>query len=446
MNKFLSLFLGLVLLGGICALSQESGQNIDPFYLKRLESGERAFLAGDIEAAVEELEIALFGLGENKELKAKACLYLGLSQHILKNNKKAGEYLSEAKDLMGMEGLRAFIPDESVWSYLNRIMVELKLLEPEEKRPARTENQLKPPFQQRISSTGETNIARDLERRIRANPKEVDLYYQLYEYHQKNGDIAAAKKTLEDLIKKNPDEPKGYYLLGSIQYKQRNLKDAERSLGRVFEIQKKVPVDEYILVEAAAYQILTIHLQGDRERSMKMFAQWADQFSEERIRFLDLDEQDRGIFTGIAQNEVTKAEIERIRSQGDAASGTGQKSVEGEVQSGEAAKLDAEPGGGVKAGDLVPLNQVDKAPVLIKRVDPKYPASAKALGIEGQVLASALISETGDVAEVVIIQGLAGGFDEATVTAVKQWKYDPAVKDRQKVRVWKPITITFKKQ
>ncbi len=447
LNKFLAVVLGLLFFAGVYVLSQESSQIIDPFYLKRLESGEKAFLAGDIEKAVEELEIALFGLGENKELKAKACLYLGLSQHILKNNKKAEEYLSEAKNLVGMEGLRELIPEESVWSYLNRSLVELELLEPEAKQPAITENRSDSPLQKRIASTGETNVARDLERRIKSNPREVSLYYELYDFYQNNGDTNSAKKTLEDLVKKNPNEAKGYYLLGRILYKQRNLKDAERILGKVFEVQKKAPVEEYILEGAAAYQILTMHLRGDRERSIRMFAQWADHFGGDRIRFLDLDEQDRSIFTGIAQNEMTQAEIERMRSPGDVANGTGQESVGTETQSGESGTMGgAEPSGAVKAGDLVPLNQVDKPPVLIKKVDPRYPASAKALGIEGQVTVSALISETGDIADVVILQGLAGGFNEATTEAVKQWKYDPAVKDGQKVKVWKPITILFKKQ
>ncbi len=445
MNKILFAFLGLFL-GVTFALPFETNQKIDPFYLQRLERGERAFLEGNIEKAVEELEIALFGIGGSQELKAKACLYLGLSHYILKNSKKAGEYLGDAKNLLGMDGLKAFVTDETVWLYLTRVMVELKLLEPEAKQPAVTENQLKSPLQKQIGSSGDANTVQDLERRIKSNPRDAGLYYELYEYHQNKDDKGAAKKVLENLIKKNPGEARGYYLLGRIQYKQRNLKDAEKNLDKVFELQKKAPVEENVLIEAVAYQILTLHLKGDKESSSKKFAQWADHFSEDKIRFLDLDGQDRGIFMGIAQNEVTLAEIKRMRARGNAESVAEKTSSEGEVQSTEVAGTDPAPSGGIKAGDLVPLNQVDEPPVLQKRVDPKYPSSAKTMGIEGQVMVSALISETGDVVEVVVIQGLPGGFDEATVTAVKQWKYDAAIKDGQKVRVWKPITITFKKQ
>ena len=100
--------------------------------------------------------------------------------------------------------------------------------------------------------------------------------------------------------------------------------------------------------------------------------------------------------------------------------------------------------GELKAGDLVPIGQVDTPPVIKSRVNPKYPPNAFARGIEGNVTVNALISEAGDVVEVVVVQGLEGGFNDATTKAVKQWKYEPAVKDGVKVKVWKPITVTFK--
>lgn len=438
---------GLIgLIGWSGLASQETAQNIDPFYLQRLESGERAFLAGDIDTAVKDLEIALFGLAGEKELRAKACLYLGLSHYSLKNTKKAEEYLRDAKNLLGMEGLKPLVSSEPVWSYLNRIMVEFRILDAEvgSREGAAV---LPGNLEQRLSrDTGTVNFAAQLEQRIKSNPWNVSLYYELYEYHWKNGSTDAAKKTLENLIKRNPDEAKGYYLMGRVQYKQRDLKGAEKNLSKVFELQKKVPVEDYVLVEAMAYRILTVHLRGNRKTSARMFAEWADHFSEEKIRYLDLDEQERGIFMGIAQSEATLAEIERMRNQGVSGSGVGQESGQEQVQSlsVETAGDYTEQSSGLKTGDLVLLGQVDRPPELKKRVDPKYPASAKAMGIEGQVMVNVLISETGDVVEVVVVQGLRGGFDEATVTAVKQWKYEPAIKDGLKVKVWKPITITFR--
>jgi len=82
--------------------------------------------------------------------------------------------------------------------------------------------------------------------------------------------------------------------------------------------------------------------------------------------------------------------------------------------------------------------------VLLEKVDPEYPLAAVNKGLTGQVVAKVLISEDGDVMVVLLVQELAGGFNEATVKALSQWKYEPAVKDGQKVKVWKQITITFK--
>jgi TonB family protein len=97
-------------------------------------------------------------------------------------------------------------------------------------------------------------------------------------------------------------------------------------------------------------------------------------------------------------------------------------------------------------GDLVALDKVDSQPIVIKRVDPAYPTYAQNLKVEGDVAVSALISEYGDVLQVNVVRGIQGnlGFERSAQTAVKQWKFKPAQKDGVNVKVWKPITITFK--
>jgi TonB family protein len=97
-------------------------------------------------------------------------------------------------------------------------------------------------------------------------------------------------------------------------------------------------------------------------------------------------------------------------------------------------------------GDLVPLDKVDSQPLIIRRIEPSYPAYAQTLKVEGQVTMNALISEYGDVLQVNVTRGIAGnfGFEKAAENAVKQWKFKPAQKDGVNVRVWKPFTIGFK--
>jgi len=463
MNKILAALLGCILICGTGLLAQETSQKIDPFYLQRLASGERAFLVGNYETAIDEMKIALFGLAGEKALKAKAYVYLGLSYYYLNNRKMAETSLRDAKNLLGMEDLRALITNETVWFSLNKVLFDFKLLGSETQGGAETAVQSGNTGQRQIGRTGDANFAKNLEQQIKSNPRNVSLYYDLYEYHKGNNNTKEAKKTLENLIQKNRNEAKAYYLLGRIEYRQRDLKGAEKNLSRVFTLQNIVSVEEYVLLEAKAYHILTIYLRGDRTRSYRMFAEWANQFTEEKIRFLDLEEQDKGIFKGIAGSEGVQTEIERMKSQMGGAATVREEGQEAGQQVGEGAEqaagqgltqavltqsevMDSAPSGEMKAGDLVPLDQVDTQPVLIKRVDPKYPAAAQALAIEGNVVINVLISETGDVLEVVIIEGLPGGLNEETAKAVRQWKYKPAVKDGVNVKVWKQITITYKRR
>ena len=471
MNRILTwifaVLIGLILLGGIILPCQENSQKIDPFYLQRLKGGERAFMEGDYEKAVEELKIALFGIQDNMQLQAQANFYLGLSHYYLGNSSEAKICLREAKNFLGMEGLRALITDESVWFYFNRVLVDLELGEDEQKQPTGMVIPPRIPGEKRAGDRGAESEIKNLEQQIKSNPQNVSLYYELYEYYKENGNTKKAKKKLEDLIRRNPTEAKALYLLGRMHYQQRDLKDAERNLKRVFVLQKSFQIEEYVLLEARAYLILNTHLMGDRQSSYRMFAEWADRFTDEKIRYLDLEEQDRAIFMGIAHAEGTQAEIERLKIE---AQGVEQGKIEepepvqkqdtiteqettteqekvadpGGSLPTQQAETEGEASGELKAGDLVPLDQVDVPPVIKSRVDPKYPRNAFNMGIEGNVTVNALISETGDVVEVVVAEGLDGGFNEATAKAVRQWKYEPAVKSGVKVKVWKRITVTFR--
>ena len=61
------------------------------------------------------------------------------------------------------------------------------------------------------------------------------------------------------------------------------------------------------------------------------------------------------------------------------------------------------------------------------------------------MIVTALVTETGDVAEVRVLRGDRRnlGFDEAAVKAVRQAKFAPPMKDGKRVRTWLAMPVNF---
>jgi periplasmic protein TonB len=73
-----------------------------------------------------------------------------------------------------------------------------------------------------------------------------------------------------------------------------------------------------------------------------------------------------------------------------------------------------------------------------------YPLRAKAQGVEGYVLLSVLISPTGQVERVKVLESQpAGVFEAAAEAGVKTWKFEPAQYQGQAVRVWATQRVRF---
>lgn len=79
--------------------------------------------------------------------------------------------------------------------------------------------------------------------------------------------------------------------------------------------------------------------------------------------------------------------------------------------------------------------------VLLSKVSPVYPESARKLGIEGSVVLEVAIDASGRVREVEVVRGLPYGLSEAAVEAVRRWQYRAArgpsgpVSSRKMVRI-----------
>ena len=80
--------------------------------------------------------------------------------------------------------------------------------------------------------------------------------------------------------------------------------------------------------------------------------------------------------------------------------------------------------------------------VLVKKIDPKYPESAKRTGIQGAVVVHAIIDREGNVTAASVVSGphqLRG----AAVEAIRQWRYEPYILSGVPVEIETTITVNF---
>jgi TonB family protein len=63
----------------------------------------------------------------------------------------------------------------------------------------------------------------------------------------------------------------------------------------------------------------------------------------------------------------------------------------------------------------------------IKKVQPSYPETDRRNRIQGTVGLYAVIAEDGTLSDVRVVAGVSPGLDQASLDAVKQWRYEPSL-------------------
>ncbi len=96
-----------------------------------------------------------------------------------------------------------------------------------------------------------------------------------------------------------------------------------------------------------------------------------------------------------------------------------------------------------REGALVALEDVDSPPRIARVVKPSYPPLALQAHIGGIVVLRVLVNEKGLPAEIAVSRAGRAGLTEAAVRAVKDWTFQPAVKDGVPVKTWMSIPIPF---
>jgi periplasmic protein TonB len=82
-------------------------------------------------------------------------------------------------------------------------------------------------------------------------------------------------------------------------------------------------------------------------------------------------------------------------------------------------------------------------PVLIRKVEPEYPPTARTMRLQGTVILQAVITTSGTVENVQISQSVHPLLDQAASKAVVQWQYRPATLKGRPIKVYFTVTVRF---
>jgi TonB family protein len=110
--------------------------------------------------------------------------------------------------------------------------------------------------------------------------------------------------------------------------------------------------------------------------------------------------------------------------------------------------------GGVVGGRLsgegtqpLPADAVVRPAVVLSRVMPTYPPLARARGLEGHVILTAVVDQQGRVEEAITVTQSMPLLDAAAVEALRQWRFEPG-RDRDgtpvRVRIEMPIRFQLR--
>jgi TonB family protein len=99
--------------------------------------------------------------------------------------------------------------------------------------------------------------------------------------------------------------------------------------------------------------------------------------------------------------------------------------------------------GGVAEPTPVRVGSGTRAPKKIRNVPPVYPVHLIKERIQGVVIAESLITTTGCVVDAVVTRRVNSELDGAALTAISEWRYEPAVVDEAAVPVTMVVTVSF---
>src|SRR5215470_1794398 len=129
---------------------------------------------------------------------------------------------------------------------------------------------------------------------------------------------------------------------------------------------------------------------------------------------------------------------------GPASNGTGSGGgIGGGVGSGRGPGVGPGWGGGIGGGPYRIGGGVS-APKPIFTPDPEYSEEARKAKFQGTVVLGLVVGPDGRPRDMKVLRSLGLGLDEKAIEAVKNWRFDPAVKDGKPVSVYISVEVDFR--
>jgi TonB family protein len=100
-------------------------------------------------------------------------------------------------------------------------------------------------------------------------------------------------------------------------------------------------------------------------------------------------------------------------------------------------------GPAVATGPYVPGIAGVTSPVVIRRVQPAYPAGPLRIHMSGWVIVECIIDKTGHIRDVRVVHSSSGAFEQPAIDAVQQWVFSPGTMNGQPVDVIFDLTVKF---
>ncbi|MBL38482.1 MAG: energy transducer TonB [Xanthomonadales bacterium] len=89
-------------------------------------------------------------------------------------------------------------------------------------------------------------------------------------------------------------------------------------------------------------------------------------------------------------------------------------------------------------------DSVDSPPRPTYQAPLAYPKTARSRGVEGYVVLSLLISATGEIEKVQVLESSPSGvFEDAALQGVRNWRFEPAQYQGRNVKVWARQRVRF---